>query len=44
MLNEQQRRVLARRWIRYTTGVHLSDDQYRLYLGLFRDQVGRELT
>lgn len=40
----QQRRVLARRWIGETTGAYLTDDQYRLYLGLFRDAVARELT
>lgn len=44
MLNEQQRRVLARRWIGTTTGVWMTDELYSLYLGLFRDAVGRQLT
>lgn len=44
MLSEPQRRTLARRWIYETTGVYVTDEQYGLYLGLFRDAVRRELT
>ncbi|AZR94607.1 hypothetical protein BBB39_13080 [Bordetella trematum] len=34
----------ARRWIEEVTGVSLTETQYRLYLGLFRDYVERRLA
>ncbi|ANY17238.1 hypothetical protein [Bordetella pseudohinzii] len=43
-LTAAQRRTAARRWIRSTTGVSLGETEYKLYLGLFRDQVERRLA
>lgn len=37
------RLTAARRWIGQVTGVWLSEPEYKMYLGLFKDQVGREL-
>ncbi|VFR88907.1 phage protein [plant metagenome] len=37
------RRQAARAWIFEMTGVHLSDTDYKLYLGLFKDEVGRKV-
>lgn len=37
------RRQAARSWIFETTGVHLSDTDYKLYLGLFKIEVERKV-
>ncbi|SOE48084.1 hypothetical protein [Orrella dioscoreae] len=37
------RRQAARAWIFDTTGVHLSDTDYKLYLGLFKIEVERKV-
>lgn len=42
-LHTRVRQEAARRWIGQVTGVWLSDHEYRLYLGLFKDAVGRRL-
>ena len=42
--NARERVEAARRWIAEVTSVCLSDTEYRLYLGLFRDQVQRRLA
>ncbi len=39
----KERMAKARRWIGSVTGVHTSETQYKLYLGLFKSQVGRKL-
>lgn len=33
----------ARRWIAAVTGVELTEPQYKLYLGFFKEMVGRKL-
>lgn len=38
-----ERLTAARRWIGQVTGVWLSEPEYKMYLGLFKDQVGRKL-
>lgn len=43
MLNAQQRRVLARRWIGVSTGVWMTDDEYGQHLAGFRERIEREL-
>ncbi|OZI39020.1 hypothetical protein CEG14_05650 [Bordetella genomosp. 1] len=43
-LDARARCDVARKWIAETTGVALTGVQYRLYLGLFRDQVARRLA
>lgn len=40
----KERRIAAMRWIANTTGVTLTETEYKLYLGLFRDQVERRLA
>lgn len=42
-LDSRQRLVRASAWILDMTGVDLSDTEYKLYLGLFRDKVERRL-
>lgn len=42
-MDTRQRREKARRWIEETTGVHLTDTQYKLYLGLFKNTIARKL-
>lgn len=42
-MHTRQRMEAALRWIAKETGVYLKEPEYRLYLGLFKDQVGREL-
>lgn len=39
----KERRPAAIRWIATTTGVALNETEYKLYLGLFRNQVERKL-
>jgi len=38
------RQRAARQWIANTTGVALTETEYKLYLGLFRGQVERRLA
>lgn len=40
----RERRAKALDWIARTTGVVLTETEYKLYLGLFRSQVERRLT
>ncbi|WP_424624453.1 hypothetical protein [Achromobacter marplatensis] len=40
----KERRPAAIRWIGQITGVWLNDTQYKLYLGLFRNEVERRLA
>lgn len=40
-LHAKARQEAARRWIGQVTGVWLTENEYKLYLGLFRDAVGR---
>ncbi|PWF25043.1 hypothetical protein [Corticimicrobacter populi] len=40
-MDARQRREAASRWIVEETGVSLTENEYKLYLGLFRDRVGR---
>ena len=42
-LTPQQRLEKAQRWIKSVTGVWLREHEYKLYLGLFKDLVWREL-
>ncbi len=42
-LMPKERMAKARRWIGSATGVHMLDTQDKLYLGLFKSQVGRQL-
>lgn len=42
-LEAQQRRMAALRWIARVTGKTVSATEYRLYLGLFKDKVKREV-
>lgn len=43
-LDARTRQTKALAWIEYTTGVVLTDTDYKLYLGLFRGQVERRLA
>lgn len=43
-LDPKGRRKAARAWIANTTGVALTETEYKLYLGLFRSQVERRLA
>lgn len=43
-LASDARQAAARRWIYSVTGVHLSDNEYKLYLGLFKDRVQRRFV
>ncbi|MCG7324297.1 hypothetical protein [Achromobacter sp. ACRQX] len=43
-LDPRGRRKAARAWIAKTTGVELTETDYKLYLGLFRSQVERRLA
>ncbi len=42
-LTAQQRREAAQRWVKSVTGVWVREVEYRLYVGLFKDLVWREL-
>ena len=42
-LDAHQRRTAALRWIAQVTGKAISATEYRLYLGLFKDKVKREV-
>lgn len=42
-LDSKARRKAAREWIAETTGVGLSDSDYRIYLGMFRQAVERKM-
>lgn len=42
-LNAKERIERARRWIEEVTGVRLTEHEYKMYLGLFKNQVGRRL-
>lgn len=42
-LHAKARMEAACRWIGQVTGVWLTEEEYKLYLGLFKDQVGRKL-
>ncbi|KAA0911939.1 hypothetical protein FQ179_01980 [Pusillimonas sp. ANT_WB101] len=42
-LHARARAEAARRWIGCVTGVWLSEQEYALYLGFFRNEVGRRL-
>lgn len=39
----RQRCEAARRWIGRVTGVWLNENEYKIYLGLFKHQVAKEL-
>lgn len=43
-LHARQRREKAQRWISSVTGVWLREDEYKLYLGLFKGLVVREVA
>lgn len=43
-LDARARVKAAREWIANTTGVALTETEYKLYLGLFRSQVERRLA
>ncbi|AVG38525.1 hypothetical protein [Achromobacter insolitus] len=43
-LDARARIKAARNWIANTTGVALTETEYKLYLGLFRSQVERRLA
>lgn len=43
-LDSHARCRVARAWIKECTGVELTDIQYRLYLGLFKDRVQRRFA
>lgn len=42
-LDPRARRKAAREWIANTAGVSLTDTEYKLYLGLFRNEVERKI-
>lgn len=42
-MHARQRQEAARRWIGQVTGVWLTEHEYLMYLGLFKNQVGRRL-
>lgn len=42
-LHARARMEAACRWIRQVTGVRLTEHEYKLYLGFFKDEVGRKL-
>lgn len=43
-MDTKARRKAAREWIAETTGVALNETEYKLCLGLFRNQVERRLA
>jgi hypothetical protein len=43
-LPARQRREKAQRWIQDVTGVWIREPEYKLYLGLFKELVWRELA
>ncbi|MCQ9618377.1 hypothetical protein L1889_18225 [Paenalcaligenes niemegkensis] len=43
-LQAKQRREKAQRWIKSVTGVWLREHEYKLYVGLFRDLIWREVA
>lgn len=42
-MGTKDRRKAAREWIAEMTGVTLTDAEYRIYLGLFRNEVERKI-
>lgn len=42
-MHARQRMEAARRWIGQVTGEWLTEHEYKLYLGIFKDQVARKL-
>ncbi|KAG0752999.1 hypothetical protein G6F22_021635 [Rhizopus arrhizus] len=42
-MDTKARRKAALEWIATTTGIALNETEYKLYLGLFRNQVERKL-
>jgi len=42
-LHARARQESARRWIGQVTGIWLTEHEYKLYLGFFKDAVGRQL-
>lgn len=42
-LNSEARVRAARRWISLVTGVHLTEHDYKLYLGFFKSEVERRV-
>lgn len=42
-LNAKQRIERARLWIEEVTGVRLTEHEYKMYLGFFKNQVARKL-
>ncbi|MFT0547479.1 hypothetical protein ACMHYO_14250 [Allopusillimonas ginsengisoli] len=42
-MHAKQRTEAAQRWIERVTGVWLTEHEYSLYLGFFKDAVGRKL-
>lgn len=43
-LQARERHTKARQWIFDVTGTHLTDTDYKLYLGLFKNQLEREIA
>lgn len=43
-MDPRARRRAAREWIAETTGIAMNETEYKLYLGLFRNQVERRLA
>ncbi len=43
-LPARQRREKAQRWIKDVTGVWIQEPEYKLYLGLFKELVWREVV
>lgn len=43
-MDTRTRRKAAREWIAETTGVALTENEYKIYLGMFRSQVERKLA
>lgn len=39
----RQRQEVARRWITEVTGIHLTEDEYKMFLGFFKNQVERRI-
>ena len=42
-MHTKQRQEAARRWIGQVTGVWLTEAEYKLYLGLFKNEIERRL-
>jgi len=43
-MDTKARRKAALEWIATTTGIALNETEYKLYLGLFRNQVERRIA